>query len=388
MSYTPKQWVCGETITADGLNNIEEGIQDALECCESGGSLPTVTTDDDDKVLAVVNGEWDKAELDLGYRCITQRQIVTCFNGNLVAEAIGSLYGAVFTPSSPIDGDTIIVTLNGTEYELPKSEYGYGEGNSSGPIFTTYPCFVFASESAYFYVPSAGTYAVKIEKAETGEHIETNECFQKAVNNVVGIPLKNIADGRAESSLKCNGAYDDDTYPLGNYATAFGSATGATGQSSFAEGSLTIASGDESHAEGWQSVASGQNSHAEGATTKAIGADSHAEGRVTTASGQDSHAEGLQSVASGNYSHAEGSWTTANHRSQHVFGEWNIIDASSASESSRGTYVEIVGNGTGTHTKSNARTLDWNGNEWLAGTLTLGNTTITEAQLQALLALL
>lgn len=332
MAYTPKTWVCGETITADGLNNIEEGVQEALECCESGGSLPTVTTDDDDKVLAVVNGEWDKAELDLGYRCITQRQIVTCFNGNLVAEAIGSLYGAVFTPSSPIDGDTIIVTLNGTEYELPKSEYGYGEGNSSGPIFTTYPCFVFASESAYFYVPSAGTYAVKIEKAETGEHIETNECFQKAVNNVVSIPLKNIADGRARSSLKCNGAYDDDTYPLGNYATAFGSATGATGQSSFAEGSLTIASGDESH--------------------------------------------------------AEGSWTTANHRSQHVFGEWNIIDASSASESSRGTYVEIVGNGTGMHTKSNARTLDWNGNEWLAGTLTLGNTTITEAQLQALLALL
>lgn len=31
MAYTPKQWVCGETITADGLNNIEEGIQEALE---------------------------------------------------------------------------------------------------------------------------------------------------------------------------------------------------------------------------------------------------------------------------------------------------------------------------------------------------------------------
>ena len=35
MAYEPKTWVCGETITADGLNNIEEGVQEALE--GSGG---------------------------------------------------------------------------------------------------------------------------------------------------------------------------------------------------------------------------------------------------------------------------------------------------------------------------------------------------------------
>ena len=29
MSYEPKEWVCGETITADALNNIENGIADA-----------------------------------------------------------------------------------------------------------------------------------------------------------------------------------------------------------------------------------------------------------------------------------------------------------------------------------------------------------------------
>lgn len=37
MAYTPKTWACGETITAEKLNNIEEGIQEALECCEGGG---------------------------------------------------------------------------------------------------------------------------------------------------------------------------------------------------------------------------------------------------------------------------------------------------------------------------------------------------------------
>ena len=30
MAYEPKEWVCGETITADGLNNLEEGVQEAL----------------------------------------------------------------------------------------------------------------------------------------------------------------------------------------------------------------------------------------------------------------------------------------------------------------------------------------------------------------------
>ena len=58
-------------------------------------------------------------------------------------------------------------------------------------------------------------------------------------------------------------------------------------------------------------------------------------------------------------------------------------------------FAEIVGNGKNTTDLSNARTLDWKGNGWYAGgltaaggTLTLGSVTITEAQLQALLALL
>lgn len=80
--------------------------------------------------------------------------------------------------------------------------------------------------------------------------------------------------------------------------------------------------------------------------------------------------------------------TIANHESQHVFGEYNEADPSQAEAYERGTYVEIVGKGTAYNARSNARTLDWNGNEWLAGNLTLGSTTLTEAQLQALLALL
>lgn len=80
---------------------------------------------------------------------------------------------------------------------------------------------------------------------------------------------------------------------------------------------------------------------------------------------------GTQTKASGNFSFAEGNETIANHLAQHVFGEYNIADASTAAAGERGNYVEIVGNGA-YNARSNARTLDWSGNEVLAGKLTVG----------------
>lgn len=134
---------------------------------------------------------------------------------------------------------------------------------------------------------------------------------------------------------------------------------------------------DSSYTIGLQAVA-------EGGGTKASGSYSHAEGRDTTASGEASHAEGYGTTASGQYAHAEGCYTIANHVAQHVFGQYNIPDPSTAIVAAKGTYVEIVGNGTSTSARSNARTLDWSGNEWLAGSLTLGSTTLTEADIIAL----
>lgn len=69
------------------------------------------------------------------------------------------------------------------------------------------------------------------------------------------------------------------------------------------------------------------------------------------------------------------------------------FDSSQSAATEKGTYVEIVGNGTNNNNRSNARTLDWSGNESLAGSLTLGKgtadeVTITAAQLAQLLALL
>lgn len=55
-----------------------------------------------------------------------------------------------------------------------------------------------------------------------------------------------------------------------------------------------------------------------------------------------------------------------------MFGEYNIEDPSTSSATAKGTFIEIVGNGTKNDARSNARTLDWSGNEILDGTLTIG----------------
>ena len=106
----------------------------------------------------------------------------------------------------------------------------------------------------------------------------------------------------------------------------------------------------------------GEYSVAEGAETTANGNNSHAEGASTTASGTSSHAEGTGTTASGDYSHVEGSGTKASSKNQHVQGKYNIEDTT-------GTYAHIVGNGTSDGARSNAHTLDWNGNAWYKGKL-------------------
>ena len=78
--------------------------------------------------------------------------------------------------------------------------------------------------------------------------------------------------------------------------------------------------------------------------------------------------KGYDMSASGYGSHAEGSGTKAKTLFSHVEGTLNIEDTN-GSETSKGTYAHIVGNGTGSLDRSNAYTLDWQGNGTFAGTV-------------------
>ena len=95
----------------------------------------------------------------------------------------------------------------------------------------------------------------------------------------------------------------------------------------------------------------GEYSVAIGYGVEASGAASYAEGGATTASGAISHAEGYATKAKGDY--------------QHTQGKYNIEDTASA---------HIVGNGESNTNRSNAHTLDWDGNAWFAGDVYVGST--------------
>jgi len=127
--------------------------------------------------------------------------------------------------------------------------------------------------------------------------------------------------------------------------------------------------GTNSVTEGYATTANGPYSHAEGYITTASGHSCHAEGFDTTASGSSSHAEGASTVAQGIFSHAEGAYTTAGGNYSHVQGKYNVVD-------SNGTYAHIVGNGT-SETRSNAHTLDWDGNAWYQGDIYVNSTSGT-----------
>lgn len=181
-----------------------------------------------------------------------------------------------------------------------------------------------------------------------------------------------IQPGEGKNSIIINNQRDTAD---GDYSFVHGGKNGAHGKYSHAEGYMTGTSvtGEAAHSEGSETGATGYASHAEGGYgSQASGSYSHAEGEMTIASGTGSHSEGYNTSAAGVNSHAEGVGTIANCFGQHTSGRYNIAETAPAAEDEWGTYAEIVGNGTDENNRSNARTLDWNGNETITGKMTIG----------------
>ena len=218
---------------------------------------------------------------------------------------------------------------------------------------------------------------VIIEDYTAGDNIDIT-------NKVVSAKGYIWSDTKASIATKYLGSGDviSVNHATGNSSFASGYNTTASGEAAHSEGYMTTSSATGSHAEGHHAKATGASSHAEGYNTTASGDQSHSEGNGTQATGLYSHAEGSNAIASGigshaegcgkssgTWSHAEGLWTEAKGQNQHVSGKYNVVDNDS-------TYAEIIGNGTGDNARSNARTLDWSGNQWTAGDVLSGGTAV------------
>ena len=152
------------------------------------------------------------------------------------------------------------------------------------------------------------------------------------INDMYITPKDNIAIGGF--ARKNNIAVGEGAIAPNSNSIAIGTEVFAKGNSSCAQGSYVTANGDSSCAQGRGTIARGDYSHAEGLGTE------------TNTVADAAHAEGFQTKASSDY--------------QHVQGKYNIEDGNDK-------YAHIVGNGTDEDTRSNAHTLDWDGNAWFAG---------------------
>ena len=297
--------------------------------------------------------------------------VQTLNNGNIYKAKIGETIYENIAPSS-IDNNNHLVDFTLGENILQLNTQNHTLSITSGNIAVSDITFYWLKNIIHAipekYLPES------LYNTIDNVNIDINNKMN--INNPTGTGSfsMNRKSGTTVGNKSSTLGYNTTASNYGSHAEGLNTTSSNLG--SHAEGESTTASGSYSHAEGLSTTASGNGSHAEGESTIASQFCSHAEGQATTASGSCSHAEGQGTIASGLRSHAEGLYTIAKHKAAHVCGEFNSEDPSKADQSDRGTYVIIVGNGNGTSEsyRSNAHTLDWNGNAWYAGDVYVGST--------------
>lgn len=277
-------------------------------------------------------------------------------------EIDSSLYTQVSNTSHFIEGDTYLVTYNGTEYEC----VAYGSVFNHAPTILLGNAtlleltggngepFVFDSyndNTIYFNVSSAGSYTISIVHYNSKIHKIDDKFVNATGQKVSGNTY--IIDGENEIAK--------------------------VGAEIFNDYVSNINTGAYSHVEGFNNTNTGNHSHIEGLDNINTYNYNHVEGHKNISNSFYSHVEGAGNKSNNNFIHVEGVNNIAYGYAQHVQGKSNIEDT-------EGKYAHIVGNGTVqihnntneyTGTRSNAHTLDWNGNAWFAGDVYVGSTSGT-----------
>lgn len=161
----------------------------------------------------------------------------------------------------------------------------------------------------------------------------------------------------------------EDPVPTMFYGTSFNVSGVNTGPNSAAFGYMSSALGLASFAAGYNadawgaySAAIGQNSDAYGRNSVAFGY-----GAETGAKGKDSIALGRNAKTDAMFAISAGTGVVSQNLEETVLGAYNdyVSDVNPYGRTqynNRGKYALIIGNGTADNARSNATTIDWNGN--------------------------
>lgn len=279
--------------------------------------------------------------------------------GNILIRSNGIAVRDGMTELGQFGADGLTIqTYDANNNTVEIAHLGYGESNAEGV----------EEDSPYYTLGKRKTTNTAYSSSST--YSVGDLCIY---NNKMYVCITAITTAEAWNSNHWQLAYGAYSLAQGvygvaseSYSVAEGMTTIANGYASHAEGGYTKAIGGYAHAEGNYTFANGDRSHAEGTSTVADGYTAHAEGQGTSAVGYSAHAEGYYTRAAGDYSHAQNYYTEADSDYQTVIGKYNDYDPND-------TYAFIVGNGTATNARSNAFTVDWNGNVEATGAVTASN---------------
>lgn len=193
MAYEKQTWACGDEITAEKMNHIEDGIASA------GGGC------------------------DCGFECVESMQTLTEESVTTNPAGNTGLYYGGLNYSQAINSETIRVTFDGTEYECTKHEdptvrtyYGATPSLNGSQItidFSEYPFMLTEGNRTINQImtQTQGAHSIKIEALSSSA--ETTECFDMAVNKVVfenaivnsnGIFIAHLKNVNTSHELDCD----------------------------------------------------------------------------------------------------------------------------------------------------------------------------------------
>lgn len=193
-----------------------------------------------------------------------------------------------------------------------------------------------------------------------GRHLNVEGEYNFSANSA------NKVYGRANAAFNgSNAEFPNDNTTDGNTVRGVGNLVIGHNNSTDDNAKYSFVGGDGSFATNENAMALGYHCNAKGLASQAMGYDCNALGNT-------SHAGGARSEATGSGSFAHGDGVKATARCQAVFGLYNATNSNALFQ---------IGNGSSDTARSNAF-------EVLSNGIKIGNTTITEAQLIKLLALL
>ena len=159
MSYNKTTWQTGDIVTAEKLNNIENGI-------ENVESLPSVTAEDDGDVLTVVSGAWAKATPSGGVFVVHDE-----YDGESGTDTLDKTWKEIHDALA--SGKFVPIVFINEEYNSAKQAYIYGAGVDGAGGDGDYEVMVYdISNNAYasFYADTENGYPSYSEDNGETEH--------------------------------------------------------------------------------------------------------------------------------------------------------------------------------------------------------------------------